>query len=124
MPEEIVGDEDVIADRREVPADAVDRSLAHRARVKLPDRTERAAERAAPRRLHEIRGTMGEARVLLAPWIHVMPRRQRNVVELQRAALACRLHHFAVRAAQGKSANRSERYAALDGVAHVRQRLF
>ena len=51
MPEQIVGDEDVVADRREVAADRVDRSLAHRARVQLPDRAERAAERAAARRL-------------------------------------------------------------------------
>ena len=47
VPEQIVGDEDVIADRREVAADRVDRSLAHRAGVQLPDRAERAAERTA-----------------------------------------------------------------------------
>ena len=124
MPEQIVGDEDVIADRREVAADAVDRSLAHRARVQLPDRAERAAERTASRRLHEIRGTMGEARVLLAPCVDVMPRRQRNVVELQRPGLARGLHHLAVRAAQRKAGNRAERYAALESVAHVAAALF
>ena len=55
MPEQIVGDEDVVADRREVAADRVDRSLADRARVQLPDRAERAAERAASRGLDQTR---------------------------------------------------------------------
>jgi hypothetical protein len=33
MPEQIVGDEDMVPDRREVLADRVDRSLAHGAGV-------------------------------------------------------------------------------------------
>src|SRR5207253_4246366 len=64
VPEQIVGDEDVIAHRREVAADRVDRSLAHGALMQLPDRAERAAEGTAARRLDEPRRTMGETRVL------------------------------------------------------------
>ena len=84
MPEEIVGDEDVIADRREVAADRVDRPLAHRAGVQLPDRAERAAERAASRRFDQPDRTMREARVLPAPRGHVLSRRQRHVVQRER----------------------------------------
>jgi hypothetical protein len=50
------------------------------------------------------------------------PRRQRDVVEIERAGLAGCLHHLAVHSAQRKSRNRGERHAALDRVAHVRQR--
>ena len=80
-----------IADGGEVAADRVDRPLAHRAGVQLPDRAERAAERAAPRRLDQPDRTMREARVLPAPRGHVPSRRQRHVVQREgrRSRLAC-----------------------------------
>ena len=90
VPEQIVGDEHVIADRREVAADGVDRPLADGARVQLPDRAERAAERAAARRLDQLGRPMRQARVLRPPRLDVMPRRQRHVVERQRADFALR----------------------------------
>ena len=53
IPEQIVGDEHVRAGRREVVADALDRAQPDGAVVHRPDRTERAAERAAARRLDQ-----------------------------------------------------------------------
>ena len=88
VPEQIVGDEHVIADRREVAAHGVDRPLADGARVDLPDRAEGAAERAAARRLDELGRAVREARILAPPRLHVMPRRQRHLVERQRADLS------------------------------------
>ena len=84
MPEQIVGDEDVVADRAKSLADGVDRSLAHRSRVQLPDRAERAAERTAARRFDQPGRTMRETGVLPAPAIDVVSGRQRHVVERER----------------------------------------
>ena len=83
VPEQIVGDEDVVPGRGEVPAHRFDRTLPHRARVQLPDRTERAAERTSARGLDQPRGPMGETRVLTPPRRDEMARRQRNLVELE-----------------------------------------
>ena len=87
VPEQIVGDEDVIADRREVPADRVDRPLADGARVELPDRAERAAERTAARGLDEPRRTMRQAGVLSRATI----RRDDAPAAAPRRAPACRV---------------------------------
>ena len=61
VPEEVVGDEDGVADRREVVHDGADRALAERAAVELPHRAEAAAERAAARRLDEPDGLEEQA---------------------------------------------------------------
>ena len=63
IPEQIVGNEDVVAHGGEVIGDRFDRSLANRAGVQLPDRAERTAERAAARGLDQPDRSMREARV-------------------------------------------------------------
>ena len=122
VPEQIVGDEHMVADRREVAADRVDRPLAHRPGVQLPDRAERAAERAAARGLDEPRGTMRQAGVLPPPRRHVMARRQRHLVERQRPRFAGRPEDPAVAVGQREAGHRRQRRAAFERVAHPRQR--
>ena len=53
IPEQIVRDEDVVADVGEVGGHGIDRSLAHGAIVQLPDGTEGTAERTASRRFDQ-----------------------------------------------------------------------
>src|SRR2546427_330778 len=67
MPEQIVADEDMVPDRRQVAADRIDGPFPYGARVQLPDRAERAAEGTAAGRLDEPRGPVRQARVLTAP---------------------------------------------------------
>ena len=88
IPEQIVGDEDVVADRAKSSADRLDRSLAERSREQLPDRAERAAERAAARGLDQPGRAMGETGVLLAPAIDVPAGGLRHVVEREHVAVA------------------------------------
>ena len=81
VPEEIVGDEDAVADRREVVDDGADRPLAEGAPVELPDRAEAAAEGAAARRLDEPDGLEEQAVVAVAVALDEVARRQRDAVE-------------------------------------------
>ena len=66
VPEEVVGDEDGVADRREVVHHGADRALAEGAVVELPHRAEVAAEGAAARGLDEPHGLEEEAVVAVA----------------------------------------------------------
>ena len=123
VPEQIVGHEDVIADRREVAADRVDRSLAHGARVQLPDRAERAAERTAARGLDQPRRAMRQARVLPAP------RRRRDAAPAAARRPASSVPVSPAVRTMPPSPSRSaspgtvvERLAALERVADARQR--
>src|SRR5688572_30819678 len=89
MPEQIVGDEDLIANAREITAHHIDGALAHRARVQLPDRTERTSKRTSTSRLEQPNGPMCKAGILFPPSIYMMARRHRHVVEHEGAALSC-----------------------------------
>ena len=85
MPEQIVGDEDVVPDGREVIGDRGDRALAYRAGMELPDGTERAAERTAARGFDQPDGAVRETRILPAPAIDELPARARHVIEHERS---------------------------------------
>ena len=73
MPEQIVGDEDVVADGREVIRDRGDRALAYGAGMQLPDGTERTAERTAARGFDQPDRAVRETRILPAPAIDKPP---------------------------------------------------
>ena len=124
MPEQIVGDEYVVADRREVAAHGIDRPLAHGPRVELPDRAEGTSERAAAGGLDEPGGTMRQAGVLPPPRRHVVTRRQRHFVQCPCSRFAERPHDPAVPVWQRKAAHLRQRRAAIERVAHARQRAF
>ena len=81
VPEQVVGDEDVIADGRRVAADGLDAALAELAVVHLPDGTERAPERTAARRFDEERRPVREAGVLPAPALDMAAGRDGHHVE-------------------------------------------
>ena len=122
VPEQIVGDEDVVPRRGEVLAHRFDRTLSNRTRVQLPDRTERAAERTSARGLDQPRGPMGEARVLTPPRRDEMARRQRNLVELEGRRIRGRRDHLARLLPHRQARNLAQRPAGLDGVRYPRHR--
>src|SRR6266540_3341494 len=84
LPEEIVGDENLIARRPEVVANAFDRSLANGSIEELPDRAEGAAKRTSSGRFDQVRRAMMKAPVAAPPRRDEMPRRPRNIVEHKR----------------------------------------
>ena len=108
VPEEIVGDEDAVADGREVVQHRADRPLTERAIVELPHRTEVAAERASARRLDQPDGLEEETVVAIPVAIHEIARRQRNPVK-GRAFGQRRRRDPSVRSPQPQSRNRRER---------------
>ena len=124
VPEQIVGDEDVIAHGGEVAADGVNRPFAHRTGVQLPDRTERAAERTAPRRLDQPDGTMGEARVLAAPRGHLVSRGQGDRIQRKVAGLALRARVSALAVRQREPRHRRQRLPAFECRAQSRHHAF
>ena len=83
MPEEIVGDEDLVAGGREVPADRVDRPLADGSIHQLPDRTERASERTATRRFNQVGRAMVQAGIAAPPAGDEVPGRLRHVIKIE-----------------------------------------
>ena len=64
---------------------------------------------------------MREARVLAAPRRHVMPRRQRHLVERHRAGVAGGFHDAAVSSAQCEPRHAGQGVTALEGTADHRQ---
>ena len=99
IPEEIVGDKDVVAHAGEVVGDRTDRSLANRAVMQLPNRAEGAAERTAASRFDQPDRPMREAGVFPSVMIDQAARRQRHFVEGGRPELAGGLRHAAFRIA-------------------------
>jgi len=97
VPEQIVRHEPLVANRRHVLTDGVDGPQANGARVQLPDGAKGTSEWTSPRRLDEPRGAVGEARILLAPAIHMMAGRKRHVVKPERAGVAGGARDFASR---------------------------
>src|SRR6185369_12007279 len=81
MAEEVVGEEDVAADGGEVVDDAGDVAAAEAAVDVLPDRAERAAVRAAARRLDQVDGPALHAEVAVVARDQRVARRQRDFVE-------------------------------------------
>jgi hypothetical protein len=120
MPEQIVGHEDVVSDRRQIPADRIDRALPHGARVQLPDRTERTAERTSARGFDQPHRTMGQARILTAPRAHVLPGGQRHAVERQRSRLTFSAQRPTLAVTERETGHIPEGCAPLEGVGHLR----
>ena len=110
VPEQIVGDEDVIADGRRVAADGLDAALAELAVVHLPDGTERAPERTAARRLDEERRPVREAGVLAAPALDMAAGRDGHDVERDaRPGIAVRTKPSGVRTTSPGTSVRARR---------------
>src|SRR5690349_25143647 len=106
MPEQIVRDEHMIAHRRHVLAHRVDRSFAHRPRMQLPDRTERASKWTPTRGLDERRWTMSQTGVLTPPGFHVVACGQRYGVERERSGFAAGPQDPAVTIGKSETRNR------------------
>ena len=123
VPEQVVGDEDVVPDGREIVADRIDRPFAHRAIVQLPDRAERAAEGTAARGLHEPHRPVRETRVLPSPWPHEIACGHRHLVEAQLTRVTGRPDLFTVGTAQGEPGHGRERQSTFERVHDPRQRL-
>lgn len=83
VPEQIVGDEHMWTSALEILADAADRSEAHRALMKRPDRTERAAERASACRLDEPHWSKQQAGVPASPVVDVPPKREGHIIQAE-----------------------------------------
>ena len=81
VPEQVVHDEDVRTDRREIAADRIDVPEPEGTLVERPDRAERAAVRTAPRGLHDPDGFELQAGVVLVARGEGVPRRERHLVE-------------------------------------------
>ena len=118
VPEEVVRDEDVSPDRREVVDDGADRALAEGAAVELPDRAEVAAEGAAARRLDEPNRLEEEAVVAVAVALDEVARRQRHAVEAR--ALGERRASTIQASPVSQAQRRARRRAA--GLARARRR--
>src|SRR5258706_1138940 len=97
MPEQIVGHEDVVADRGHVLAHGFDRSFPYCTRVQLPDGTEGTPERTPSRGFDEPGRAMRKAGVLTPPGIDMMAGRQRDRIENEGAGVAVRARALAVR---------------------------
>ena len=124
VPEQIVGDEDVVADRREVLADRRRSTARGRRGVQLPDRAERTAERTAARRLDQPRRPVREARVLPAP-----ARRRGGAAgsgtsssARRRRVAAVRTHRAVARPRLHEPGNRRRRGAPLERLDRPRHR--
>src|SRR5689334_21168348 len=65
---------------------------------------------------------MGKTGVLPAPRRHVMTGRKRDVIKLQRALLSSCFDQFPIMAAKRETWDGGQRHAALDRLAHARQR--
>ncbi len=121
MPEQIVGDEDVVADRLEILDDGLDRALAHGARMELPDGTERATERAPPGRLDQPDRPMRETRVVLTPGVDMATRGQRHGVQRKRSGLQRGAHLLPVSIEQRQAGDGGQFAPLRERSTHVRQ---
>ncbi len=123
IPEEVVGDEDAVADRREVVDHGADRALAKRAPVELPDRAEAAAERAAARGLDQPDRLEEEAVVAVPVALDEVARRERHRVQSRAVRRAARCSFQPSRVLRSRAGTSLKRAARRERVGHGRHDL-